>query len=108
MKNLFQDIDFTNFKTFLNHKTVLVDYWADWCHPCKLQHNILEKMAFEYDDKIQFARLNIDDNKVIAAEQNVRNLPAIVIYKNGIETRRLIGLQTEEMLRSTLNDELKA
>jgi thioredoxin 1 len=108
MKNLFQQIDFTNFKSFLNNKTVLVDYWAEWCHPCKLQHRILEKMAFDYDDKIQFARLNIDDNKVIASEQNVRNLPAIVIYKNGVETRRLIGLQTEEMLRSTINDELKA
>ncbi len=107
MKTSFLDIDFTNFKTFLNKKTVLVDYWASWCHPCKIQHDILQKMVIEYDHKMAFARVNIDDNRVIASEQCVRNLPAMVIYKNGTETRRLIGLQTEEMIRNIISEELQ-
>jgi thioredoxin 1 len=106
MKKLFQDINYTNFASFLNDQLVMVDFWADWCYPCKLQKNILQKIAMDYDGKISFARVNVDDNRVIASEQNVRNLPSLIFYKNGKETRRIIGLQSEEILRNILNTEL--
>jgi thioredoxin 1 len=106
MKNLFQDIDYNSFGEFLNNSLVLVDFWANWCYPCKQQHEILQKLAIEFDGQMKFASLNVDDNRVIASKQNVRNIPTLIFYENGNETRRIIGLQSEGILRDNINSEI--
>ena len=98
------ELNYTNFDLFLQGKTVVVDFWAEWCHPCKVQHKILDDIAFDNEHLFSLARLNVDDNKVVSMKLGVRNLPTIIVFKDGKELRRIIGLQSREILeRQILN-----
>lgn len=98
MKNKITELNFTNFESFLKDKVVLVDFWAEWCHPCKLQNSILEELAVENQGFFEIAKLNVDDNKVVSSKQGVRNIPTLILYVNGNEELRIFGLNTKEML----------
>jgi len=106
MKNNIIEINYNNFDQILKDNIVLVDFWAEWCHPCKLQHKVLDDLAFENQDVFKIATLNVDDNKVIASKLSVRNIPTLILYKNGVEVRRMIGLQSKEMIMNQINNSL--
>lgn len=93
-------------EAFLAGRTVLVDFWAEWCHPCKPQHRMLEEMAVEYNHLFHFASVNVDDNKVISSTYGVRNLPTLILFADGKEIRRFIGLQNKEQLINQINRSL--
>lgn len=106
MKNQIIDLNYTNYDDHLKSNVVLVDFWAEWCHPCKLQHKHIEEIAFEQDQLLTVARLNVDENKVIASKLGVRNIPTLILYKNGEELRRIIGLQSKEQIMSQITNAL--
>lgn len=106
MKNQIIDLNYTNYDDHLKSNVVLVDFWAEWCHPCKLQHKSVEEIAMEHDHLLKVARLNVDDNKVIASKLGVRNIPTLILYKNGEEIRRIIGLQNKDQIMSQINNAL--
>ena len=106
MKNQIIALNFTNFDEQLKSGAVLVDFWAEWCHPCKMQHQIVEDIAEELSPMLKVARLNVDDNKVISTKLGVRNIPTLILYQDGEELRRIIGLQSKEAILNQINNTL--
>ncbi|MFA7256598.1 MAG: thioredoxin [Kiritimatiellales bacterium] len=82
--------------------TVLVDFWAPWCGPCKMQGPILDKVADKVGDKAVIAKLNVDENPAIAAQFGVRSIPTLILFKNGQKVRDFIGVQQEAALVEVL------
>ena len=80
-------------------KRVFVDFWAPWCGPCRMLAPHLEAAAAEYGDKIVVGKYNVDENTQVAADNGIRGIPTILVYKNG----ELIGQHTGAMARTELN-----
>src|SRR5215203_3046920 len=70
---------------------VLVDFWADWCGPCRLVGPIIEQIANERADEMKVFKLDVDENPEVAAEHGIRSIPALVLFSGGVERRRVVG-----------------
>jgi len=82
---------------------VFVDFWADWCQPCKLLIPLLEKLAKEYDGKFILAKVNSDENKSLATEHDVRSIPTVKIFKKGNVVDSFMGIQPEPVIRKIID-----
>jgi thioredoxin 1 len=80
----------------------LVDFWAPWCHPCRLQGPILEKVAEKIGGKAQICKLNVDDSTKIANKFGITGIPTLLIFKDGQKVKEFVGVQEEKILISTL------
>lgn len=81
----------------LNSKTpVLVDFWAEWCTPCKMAEPILEELSDEYKDKVIIAKLNVDENQESSVKYGVMSIPTTVLFKGGKELGRQIGFSGKQ------------
>ena len=88
-----------------SEKPVLVDFWAEWCGPCKMIAPVLEEIASENGDKLQIAKLNVDDNPNTAMRYNVMSIPTLLVFKAGEssqEARRLVGAKGKSQLLQEL------
>ena len=83
-----------------SEKPVLVDFYADWCGPCNAMAPVIEELATELDGKAKVGKINVDENSDIAVEYNVMSIPTLIIFKNGKEDKRLVGLRNKEELLS--------
>jgi len=83
-------------------KTTIVDFYADWCGPCKMMSPIIDKIA-EENEEIRVGKLNVDDAQDIAMKYNVMSIPTIIIFKNGIEFKRFIGVTSKSDILNALN-----
>ena len=83
-----------------SEKPVLVDFYADWCGPCNAMAPVIEELATELDGKAKVGKIKVDDNPDIAVEYNVMSIPTLIIFKNGKEEKRLVGLRDKEELLS--------
>ena len=104
------DVDETNAQAVLieesQHRLVMVDFWADWCAPCKSLMPILEKMANEYNGQLLLARINADQQPGISAQFGVRSLPTVVLMKDGQPIDGFTGAQPETAIRALLEKHL--
>lgn len=85
---------------------VLVDYWAEWCGPCKAIAPILEEIATEYADRLKLAKLNIDDNPNAAVRYNVRGIPTLMLFRNGNMESFKVGALSKTQLSAFLDSNL--
>ena len=79
---------------------VLVDFWAEWCGPCKMLGPVIAQIAEEQEGKIKVCKANVDDCMEIAAEYNVASIPTVVIFKDGAEVDRSIGFKPKEAIEA--------
>jgi thioredoxin 1 len=82
---------------------VLVDFWAEWCGPCKMIGPVLDELAGEYGGKIKIAKVNIDDNQNLAAQFRVTAIPTLLIFKNGQVMEQMVGAKSKRDLKASLD-----
>jgi len=87
-----------------SEKTVLVDYWAEWCGPCKMIAPILEAIADEHGDKLDIVKLNVDDNPKVTQKYNILNIPTLGVFSNGEVVKELVGARSKSALLRELAD----
>ena len=87
-------------------KPVLVDYWAEWCGPCKMIAPILEEVASEYGEKIKVCKLNIDENQETPPRYGIRGIPTLILFKNGEVEATKVGALSKTQLQSFLDDNI--
>lgn len=80
----------------------LVDFWAEWCGPCKMMNGPLEELAAENAGKLNIAKLNIDENPGVASAHSVMSIPTMIVFQNGEEKRRLIGARSKSQLATEI------
>ena len=83
-----------------SEKPVLVDFYADWCGPCNAMAPVIEELAKELEGKAKVGKINVDENSDIAVESIVMSIPTLIVFKNGKEEKRLVGLRDKEELLS--------
>ncbi|HET8855982.1 MAG TPA: thioredoxin [Nitrososphaeraceae archaeon] len=87
---------------------VLVDFWAEWCGPCRMVGPIVEQLAQLLDGKVKVSKLNVDQNQEIAMKYNVQSIPSLILFKNGNEVARTIGLSPKEKYEKFVNNALNS
>jgi len=85
---------------------VLVDYWAEWCGPCKMIAPILDEVATSYSGKLQIAKMNVDDNRDIPAKFGIRGIPTLMIFKNGELAATKVGAMSKAQLTAFIDQQL--
>ena len=84
-------------------ETVLVDYWAEWCGPCKMIAPVLEEIAGTYAGKIKIAKMDVDANQEVPAKYGIRGIPTLILFKNGEEVAKKVGAMSKSQLTAFLD-----
>ncbi len=107
MANNLLTISDQNFQDVISgDRPVLVDFWAEWCGPCRLVAPHLEALAAENPDKLTVAKLNIDDNPQSPASYGVMSIPTLILFKNGQEVQRIVGARPKAWLYKNIKEHL--
>jgi len=85
-------------------KVVLVDFWAEWCGPCRMVSPILDEIAGEYPDEITVAKLNVDENPQTAMQHDVMSIPTMIVFLDGTEKKRIVGARPKHSLLAELGE----
>jgi len=87
-----------------NDKPVVVDYWAEWCGPCRQVAPVLEEIAGEHGDKIEIVKLNVDENPVVTQRYRILNIPTLGVFKDGEVVKEIVGARPKSALLRELAD----
>lgn len=99
-------LDESNFENEVinSNKPVLVDFWAEWCGPCKALAPVLDEIAGELNEKATIAKVNVDEAQALAQKYGIRSIPTLIFFKDGEVKGTLLGLQPKAEIVKSLND----
>ncbi len=103
MHSAIKELSDNNFGAMVKNGVTLVDFWAAWCMPCKMMAPILNEVAEELGDKAKIAKLDVESNRSSSAKYGVRNIPTMILFKNGKEVNRFVGVKTKSFLVTEIN-----
>jgi thioredoxin 1 len=87
-------------------RPVLVDYWAEWCGPCKMIAPILDEVAHSYEGKLQIAKMNVDENRDVPGKYGIRGIPTLMLFKDGRQVATKVGAMSKAQLTAFLDQQL--
>ena len=99
-------LDDTNFEATVNKGVSLVDFWASWCGPCKVQGPIIDDVADELGEKFNICKVDVDRNQKISQKYGIRNIPTILVFKDGKPVDKLVGVKPKGVLIKTLESHI--
>ena len=107
---LVKHITDATFEDEVLHSTqpILVDYWAEWCGPCKMIAPILDEVSVSYEGKLQVAKMNVDENREIPAKFGIRGIPTLMLFKDGKLAATKVGALSKAQLMAFIDEQLKA
>ncbi len=110
MANAYIEVTDQNFeeKVTKSDKPVIVDFWAEWCGPCRMMAPAFEDLAREYQGRVVFAKLNVDYNPNVAARYGIRSIPTLLLFRNGRLVDQLIGARPREDVKNHVEAALSA
>lgn len=91
-------------ETIEDYPLILVDFWADWCGPCKMMEPILKELASEYQGDLVVGKLNVDDNSTVPNQFQVSSIPTMVLFKEGEPVERMVGAMQKEQLAQKVDE----
>lgn len=100
------DITDSNFSSEVlsSDKVTLVDFWAEWCQPCKILGPIVEEFGEEYKDKVKVVKMDVDANPQTPGKFNILSIPTLIFFKNGQPEKTMVGVQSKEQLKKTADE----
>ena len=87
-----------------SEKTVLIDFYVDWCGPCKMMSPVIDEIAEEMKENVKVGKVNVDENQDLAMEYGVMSIPTIVVLKNGEVQKTFVGVTDKEEIKNALNE----
>ena len=101
--NSIKHLDESSFESEISSGVTLVDFFAEWCAPCRMLTPVLEEIAAEYGEKASIAKLDIDNAQQVTAQFQVTSVPTMIIFKDGQEVNRVIGIKDGDSIKDMLN-----
>ena len=89
-----------------SEKTVVLDFWAEWCQPCKMLAPTVEEIAGEYKDKVKVGKLNVDDNPSTATKYGIRGIPTLLFFKGGKVVQQVTGVKSKAEIKKIIDENL--
>ena len=87
-------------------KPTLVDFWAEWCQPCKMLAPTIEELADEFEGQIVVGKLNVDDNPATATKYGIRGIPTLILFKNGEVAQQMVGVKSKAEIKKVIEEGL--
>ncbi len=106
MNEVFVTVNFLNWEAETQHGLVLLDFWADWCTACIAQDKVYRELAEKFANQIKIAKIDVNDNRVLADRFGVRNIPFLILLKDGKKVLQMPGIQSKEYLISQIEKQI--
>jgi thioredoxin 1 len=100
---MINEIKDSNFKNEVSSGTVVVDFWAPWCGPCKMLGPVMEELSENLDGKAKFVKVNVDKNPVTSSHYKISSIPTVIVFKDGAVVETLVGFRPKAVIREEID-----